>query len=101
VQQILGKTGGRREISDVYERCRGQKSGTVLQGSPHDDGHGSLVVCVPPCLLSDIFPTITVLESKIEFVVVQTKAVVSEMAVAPEVVEKRKMIFQSKTSNST
>jgi hypothetical protein len=85
----------------VYERFRRQKSDTVLQRSPHDDGYGSLVVCVPPYLLSDIFPAITVLESKIEFVVVQARAVLSEMAVTPEVTEKRKMIFKPKASTST
>jgi len=61
-----------------------------LQRSPHDDGYGSLVVCVPPCLLRDIFPAITILESKIEFVVVQERAVPGEMSATPEVAKKKK-----------
>lgn len=71
-----------------------------MQRSSHDDGYGSLVVCVPPCLLRDVFPAIAVLESKIEFVVVQVRAVLVEMSVTPEVAEKNKMISQSKSSNS-
>ena len=71
-----------------------------MQRSPHDDGYGSLVVCVPPCLLRDIFPTITILEGKIEFVVVQARAVFREMSATPEVAEKSKITSKLKSSNS-
>ena len=70
---------------------------TVLQRSPHDDGYGSLVVCVPPCLLRDIFPAITILESKIEFVVVQERAVPGEMSATPEVAKKKVKLFLNRS----
>jgi hypothetical protein len=68
-------------------RFRGKKPGTFLQRSSHDDGNRSLVICVPPCLLCDIFPAITVFECKVELVVVQTRAVLREMAVTPKMAE--------------
>jgi hypothetical protein len=49
------------------------------------------VVRVPPRLLSDIFSTITILKSQVELVVVQTRAVLREMAFTPEMAEVDKM----------
>jgi hypothetical protein len=98
VQQISGKTGRRSEISDVYERSRRQKSGTVLHRSAHDNGDGSLVIRIPPCLLRDIFTAITILESKVKFVVIQARTVLCEMAITPEVTKNHKLFL--KLSNS-
>jgi hypothetical protein len=70
-------------------RFRGEEPGAVIQRSPHDDGNSSLVIRVPPRLLRDVLPAVTVFKCEVEFVVVQARAVFSEMAATPKMVENR------------
>lgn len=75
-------------------RSRGQEPGTVLQRRPHNDRDCPLVVRVPPCLLCYIFPAIPVLKSKVELVVVQARAVLSEMTFTPEMAQNNYIIIR-------